>query len=435
MSDPITLTRLSFIVLIGLFLLVRGLMTVTEIHTAESSTNTVPEAFASKVSLERHRRSVQYTAHVIQYEFLSALFGTVLCLLLTLAGGFAHLLHLTDAFWGATTAASFVLAVLAWTPLVAFDGVINWLKGDRLNLTYGYETGDANARLRTHVVRSVAGSLFGFAFLWWGLVLIEAFGRAWWTAGLALSLLAVLWSEWIGPYVRVLTNKHLHPMPETPRRYALRGRLADMGFVDAEIMLLKRPEGWYESNALLGFVRGRARFVLFEDTDAVVTDKELEAVAALAAAPVVQHHCRNRTLFFSILAVLVWETLGWLLQSSWFYDALHIPSALSLVNGVPRSGMVVALLLTVLPVALYSLVFVLHGFTRYLAYATDRFALARAGEDALIDAIVRLHRDNRNSLTPNPLYSLANHRRPHVTLRVRAVKEAAERLQRDAHRT
>ena len=431
MSDPITLTRLSFIVLIGLFLLVRGLMTVTEIHTAESSTNTVPEAFASKVPLERHRRSVQYTAHVVQYEFLNALFATVLCLLLTLAGGFTHLLHLTDALWGATTAASFVLAVLAWSPFIVFDGAINWLKGDRLNLTYGYETGDARTRLRSHVVRSAAGALFGIGFLWWGLVTIEAFGRAWWTAGLALTLLAVVWGEWIGPYVRILTNKRLRPMPESPRRYALRGLLANMGFADAEIMLSKRPEGWYESNAYLGFVRGRPRFVLFEDTDAVVTDKELEAVTALASAPVVQHHRRNRTLFFAMMAVLVWEFLGWLLQSPWFYEALRIDSALSLVDGVPRSGMMVALLLTVLPVILYPLVFVLHGFTRFLAYATDRYALSRVGKEALIGAIVRLHRDNRNSLTPTPLYSLANHRRPHVTLRVRALNEAAERLQRD----
>ena len=74
------------------------------------------------------------------------------------------------------------------------------------------------------------------------------------------------------------------------------------------------------------------------------------------------------------------------------------------------------------PILLYPLVFVLHFFSRSMDYLADGWAVRRVGSRALVSALIHLYQDYRITLEPNVLYSLANHRRPHITQRIRAAR-------------
>ena len=77
-----------------------------------------------------------------------------------------------------------------------------------------------------------------------------------------------------------------------------------------------------------------------------------------------------------------------------------------------------ALALVTFPVLLYPLSPIVNFFSRLLQYDADRYAARAVGRDAMMRALVRLHRDYSTSLTPSRLYSLFHYRRPHAGMRV-----------------
>ena len=101
---------------------------------------------------------------------------------------------------------------------------------------------------------------------------------------------------------------------------------------------------------------------------------------------------------------------------------------MALENGAVIPGVLIGIVLTTFPVILYPVVFLVHLFTRMLEYDADACVVHTVGAVPLIRAIVKLHTDYRNTLTPNRLYSLANHRRPHITQRILAAQAEARKL-------
>ena len=151
-----------------------------------------------------------------------------------------------------------------------------------------------------------------------------------------------------------------------------------------------------------------------------VIDEEVLAVAACAIGRINRWHNAARLAFFTALSGLFWYGFAWLSEKEFFYRALNIEPALAMPEGTVNPALLFIILLTVVPVVLYPAVFFIHGFTRMLDYDEDAYAVTHVGAKPLARALAKLHRDYRRSLTPNRFYSLANHRRPHVTQRIEA---------------
>ena len=166
--------------------------------------------------------------------------------------------------------------------------------------------------------------------------------------------------------------------------------------------------------------RGKSRLVIFNHVLARLKEEEICAVAACAIGRINRCHNAARLVFFIGISSLFWWGLAFLSEKTWFYASLNIEPSLAIPNGAINPGLLFAICIAVVPVVLYPAVFVIHAFTRLLDYDEDAYAVAMVGSKPLVRAIAKLHRDYRNSLVPNILYSLANHRRPHVTHRIRA---------------
>ncbi len=80
----------------------------------------------------------------------------------------------------------------------------------------------------------------------------------------------------------------------------------------------------------------------------------------------------------------------------------------------------------------------MHAFTWLLDYDEDEYVVQTVGSKPFIRALVKLHRDYRNTLTPSRFFSLANHIRPHVTQRITEAfidEQKIKRAQQTARRT
>src|SRR5688572_19049739 len=94
-----------------LFLILLIVATVTELWLARrhlryvaSRRRAVPAPFRGKIPLKAHRKAADYTVARMRFGMVEALYGTIILLLWTVAGG----LDLLDSAWRAT----------GWSPLV-----------------------------------------------------------------------------------------------------------------------------------------------------------------------------------------------------------------------------------------------------------------------------------------------------------------------------
>ena len=125
-----------------------------------------------------------------------------------------------------------------------------------------------------------------------------------------------------------------------------------------------------------------------------------------------------------------WWGFAWLAEHYFFYAALNIEPGLAIPDGTLSPALLFGILITTVLVLLHPCVFVVLAFTRMLDYDEDAYAVTHVGARPLARALAKLHRDFRRTLTPNRLYSLANHRRPHVTHRIEAALLAEKRNRR-----
>jgi STE24 endopeptidase len=76
------------------------------------------------------------------------------------------------------------------------------------------------------------------------------------------------------------------------------------------------------------------------------------------------------------------------------------------------------LFLTVSPVFTFVLQPLLSGWSRRHEFEADAYAVEQSDGRALIHALVKLYKENANTLTPDPLYSAYHDSHPPAPIRV-----------------
>ena len=404
MTDIASVLSILFVLLIAFYVCVHTALTISEVKSAEAGANVVPAAFRPRVSLAEHRK---------------ALVGAGIALLLTFGGGFTILLAGITALCGQGLAAHITLALFISFVLALVDFPLCWWKEFRINERYGFEKTPAKQWL----VKALKELLLGWCslapVLVAVLVICESASYHWWSFALLATAAWYIWRISLAPKI-IGFSAQTKPMREGPLKDRLTKLLKQLELDNTEIYTMARPKSWRHGNAMLVKRRGKSRLVIFNHVLARLKEEEICAVAACAIGRINRCHNAARLVFFIGISSLFWWGLAFLSEKTWFYASLNIEPSLAIPNGAINPGLLFAICIAVVPVVLYPAVFVIHAFTRLLDYDEDAYAVAMVGSKPLVRAIAKLHRDYRNSLVPNILYSLANHRRPHVTHRIRA---------------
>ena len=106
--------------------------------------------------------------------------------------------------------------------------------------------------------------------------------------------------------------------------------------------------------------------------------------------------------------------LGLLMQQSWFYQGLGVAT--------PSTAAALLLFFLTLPVFTFPFAPIGSWISRKQEFEADAYAAQHASADDLVDALVRLYRDNASTLTPDPLFSMYYHSHPPAAIRIAALK-------------
>ena len=165
----------------------------------------------------------------------------------------------------------------------------------------------------------------------------------------------------------------------------------------------------------IGFGRTK-RVVLFDTLIEASTPDEIEAVVAHELGHDRYGHVVFGLLRGAVMAFVALAAFGWLSRRAWLLPSFGIAGhddALALLACLLLFGMIGPALA---PLS--------NWISRRNEFQADDYARRQVAARPMIDALLRLSRDNASTLTPDGLYALVHYSHPPVPIRIRHLHDA-----------
>jgi STE24 endopeptidase len=370
----------------------------------------VPGPFAASVSADEHRKAADYTLAKLRFGRAGALVDAVLTVALTIGGGIAALdglwrhTRLTQPWLGLAVIASVLLAV----QLVNLPFSV-W-RTFRLEARFGFNRTTPGLFLADLGKSLALAVLLGGPLLLAMLTLMQRAGRWWWAWAWGLWLAVMFFMAWAWPaFIAPLFNR-FSPLQDASLSERIEALLARCGFASKGVFVVDNSRRSSHGNAYFTGIGRHKRIVFFDTLLERLGHGEVEAVLAHELGHFRLRHVRKRLLVAVALTFAGLALLGWLTEQPGFYAAL----------GVPRPSTHAALLLFMLAVPAFMFFVTPLGslWSRRHEFQADAFATRYASAAELATALVKLHRDNASTLTPDPVYAAFYYSHPPPLARI-----------------
>ncbi|MBV8782740.1 MAG: M48 family metallopeptidase [Gammaproteobacteria bacterium] len=376
----------------------------------------VPEPFREAVSPEEHRKAADYTIAKARLGRVGTVLDAALTLLLTLGGGIAVI----DAAWRAVPLREPWLGLAVIASVVLVTQLVNlplsiW-RTFRLEARFGFNR-TTPGLYATDLAKSIGLAVaLGGPVLLALLLLMERAGREWWLAAWALWLGVMLFMVWAWPaFIAPLFNR-FSPLKDEALRARIEALLTRCGFTSRGVFVVDNSRRSSHGNAYFTGIGRHKRIVFFDTLLERLQAGEVEAVLAHELGHFRLRHVRARLLLSVAASFLGLALLGWLAGQPEFYRALGVPT--------PSTHAALLLFALVVPAFTFFITPLSALWSRRHEFQADAFATRYAGAGELADALVKLHRDNASTLTPDPWYAAFYYSHPPPLSRIGRLRAA-----------
>lgn len=358
----------------------------------------LPREFEGSITLAAHRKAADYTVAKTNLSMIETLSGTLVVLAFTLGGGLQDLslqIARLFEFGGYAHGMALIFSVVAIGAAIdlPFSIYRSFVIEERFNFNRMTPSLFVIDLLKNAAVGAAIGLPLLFCVLW----LMAQMGAYWWLYVWMLwacfnLLILTLYPTLIAP----LFNK-FSPLEDTSLRERIEALLLKCGFRAEGLFVMDSSRRSSHGNAYFtGFGRAK-RIVLFDTLIQRLSATEIEAVLAHELGHFSHRHVWKRiiVLFASSLAML-W-ILGQLIDFSWFYTSLGVESR--------STAMALLLFFMALPSFIFLIQPIASHFSRVQEFEADAYAASHSNAEELVQALVKLYRDNAATLTPDPVHS------------------------------
>jgi STE24 endopeptidase len=371
----------------------------------------VPPEFEASITLAAHRKAADYTVAKTNLSMIDTVLGALMVLVFTLGGGLEWISTLWARVfeaggYGHGIALIFSVVVISSIIELPFSIYRTFVVEQR----FGFNRMTAKLFLVDLAKHTAVGAAIGIPVLFGVLWLMAQMGEYWWlyvwVAWAAFNLLLlVLYPTLIAP----LFNK-FSPLQDGSLRERIEALLNKCGFRAQGLFVVDSSKRSSHGNAYFtGFGRAK-RIVLFDTLIERLAPAEIEAVLAHELGHFSHRHVIKRIVMLFVSSLVLLWLLGQLIGHPWFYTSL----------GVQTQSTAMALMLFFM--ALPSFVFLLQPLTSYFSrkqeFEADAYAAAHAQASDLVQALVKLYRDNAATLTPDPVHSAFYDSHPPAMIRI-----------------
>ena len=371
----------------------------------------VPMAFKESISLQSHQKAADYSADKTQLVLVEAVVQALLLVALTIGGG----LQLIDNFWQSILAnydiirgALVICSALFISSLV--DLPFEYYKTFNIDEKFGFNKMTLNMFFSDLVKHSLVGLALGLPILFAALWLMQGAGQYWWFyLWVVWSVFNILMLAVYPTFIAPLFNKFT-PLADENLKTRIEALLTKCGFKSQGLFVMDGSTRSGHGNAYFTGFGSSKRVVFFDTLLSRLNGEEIEAVLAHELGHFKHHHVIKRIAMMFFVSFLGLALLGWLMNQAWFYNGLGVTEA--------SNYMALILFLLVSPVFLFLLRPLMASYSRKNEFEADDYAAKHADANKLVDALVKLYRDNASTLTPDPLHSAFYDSHPPASIRI-----------------
>ncbi|MFQ5660152.1 MAG: M48 family metallopeptidase [Gammaproteobacteria bacterium] len=380
---------------------------ISHIH---AHTNEVPDAFRDRIPLHAHQKAARYTQAKVRTGLIEFIIGFCLLIAWTLAGA----LQFMDEFWRKfgmgeiLTGVAFILSVTLISSLL--DVPMSIYRTFGLEQKFGFNKTTVKTYINDLLKNTLLLLLIGTPMITLVLWIMAEAGPLWWGYVWLTWFAFSLFMMWAYPaFIAPLFNK-FRPLENDDLKKRIENLLSRNGFASQGIFVMDGSTRSAHGNAYFTGLGANKRIVFFDTLIDELTHDEVEAVLAHELGHFKCHHIKKRivlmgTVFFFGLAIL-----GWLIDMPWFYQGLGVKTQ--------STYMALTLFVMIAPVFTFFLQPLFSWLSRKHEFEADDFAARQAHTNHLIQALVKLYKENANTLTPDPIYSAFHDSHPPAPIRI-----------------
>ena len=408
-SSMNTLTYLLIIALIsGVFLQWR--LSVRHIRHIKANRETVPDNFADKIPLDAHHKAADYNCAKTRIRLVELIVSSILLLIWTLGGALDFLDSIIRPYQlsGLWTGTIFILALMLISSLL--DLPLSLYRTFRLEQRFGFNKMTPRLYINDLLKNALLMLIIGIPMIMLVLWFMDNSGAWWWL---------YVWLTWLGfnlvmvwaypALIAPLFNK-FRPLDNADLATRIAALLDRNGFTSSGIFVMDGSTRSTHGNAYFTGMGANKRIVFFDTLIDELSYDEIEAVLAHELGHFKCGHVKKRLAIMGITFLTGFAILGVLLELPWFYAGLGVSE--------PSAYMALTLFVLVAPAFTLFLQPLFSAISRKHEFEADDFATVQVQPGSLINALVKLYKENANTLTPDPLYSAFHDSHPPAPIRI-----------------
>lgn len=378
-------------------------------HVSANRTR-VPDAFAGRIDLQEHQKAADYTLTNTRQGRIEMIYSSLLLLAWTLGGGLQWLDTLWQSLgWGeintgvAMMVSAFVIMSLLELPFSLYHTFV-------IEERFGFNHTTLATFIGDLLKQTLLMLILGVPLIWAALWLMQESGSLWWLylwilwAGFSLLMM------WAYPAVIAPLFNKFTLLDDDSLQQRIQSLLDRCGFRSKGIYVMDGSRRSGHGNAYFTGLGQNKRIVFFDTLLKTLAPDEIEAVLAHELGHFKHKHVVKRIVTMMLMSLAGLALLGWLMQQAWFYQGLGVSH--------PSNHLALLLFLMVSPVFTLFLQPISSWFSRKHEFEADDYAAKQASASDLIQALVKLYKENANTLTPDPLYSAFYDSHPPAPVRV-----------------
>ncbi len=370
----------------------------------------VPDAFKNTVGLDAHQKAADYTVEKEKLGEIDSVIGIVFLLILTLGGGISLAFKLWSSFDLSPMITDLGAVFTVMIIMTIFEIPTSLYQTFVIEEKYGFNKSTLGQFFKDQGISLALVLAIGMPVMAMILWVMNSIGSLWWLAAWAILMGFSLLMSWLFPTIIAPLFNKFTPMEEGSLKTRIQGLLTRCGFNSDGIFIMDGSKRSGHGNAYFTGMGKNKRIVFYDTLVDSLEDEELEAVLAHELGHFKRKHTIKMLVASSIMTLLSFAILGWLINEDWFFSGL----------GVDTHSNAAALLLFMLVSPVFTIFMqpISAFFQRKFEFEADTFAAENAKASKLISGLVKLYEENANTLTPDPLYSAFHYSHPPAAIRI-----------------
>lgn len=404
-----------YIILFTLEFITIYTLTVLNIGSVLKNRNSIPEIFKDFITIENYSNSIKYTLKKEHFSLLRLIISTASTLTLLFSGFLGYLEEILISVISNGTILGLVFIGIISIVLFIIDLPLSLYSTFVIEEEFGFNKMTLKSYLGDTVKETILSSILGVIILTALFFFMDKTGSKWWVWASIFFvsfqlILFIVYPNFIAPLFNKFTPLEDGELKDKLEQMALKAK-----FTLSEIYIMDGSKRSGHSNAYFTGIGKSKRIVLYDTLVEKLSVDELTAVLAHEIGHWKKGHIRKRLVVTMLFVPLVFLILSYLLDYKPLYELFSL-----------ASGTYYGLLVLIMMIS-GSFTFFISPLSNYISrkneFEADNFAIEMEGNsNSLIEALLKLSKDNLSNLTPDKLYSAYHYSHPPLIERVKNLK-------------